>query len=299
MIYSISRGLYNFFSRHIVLYTLLASLPSAMFALIDYFGKQLGLYDKSNSLTLFSKNCIICSIALSVLLVLAKAIADKYDSSITSNGVTIANLLLNVTKDTKESKYGYYKGFISDSSKKSICKYMAPAQEINRLLRRFRSALSDITDIDQNEIGISIFFKFGSQAFRRISTENIDSDPNYLINKANSTISSMKREGLSILFFPDKRKGIANNQYIVGSKDKANKNIGSIYCERINVSTDSHTFIESYISITTYGIQICKENDKNTIDKFRHIIVPVLIDQLKIELSKLYIAEYKICPNRD
>ena len=248
MIFSISRSIYESLKKHIVLYTFLASLPSAVFIFLDYFGKSLNLYDKAERLTNTGSNIVIISMVISLLLVLSKAIADKYDSDITQNGILIANKMLNVTKDTKESKYTYYKGFISDSKKISICKYMAPTQEISRLLRKFRSTLAEIIDIETNQIGISVFYKYDKKPYQRISTENIDSDPNNVISNETSTIAVIKKKDLSVLFFPDKRIGIEKKQYVLGSKDKDNHNIGSIYCEKIRVSNNSDLYIESYIS---------------------------------------------------
>lgn len=295
---SISRTLYEIITRHIILYTVFVALPAALFLFIDYFGKTAGFYDSSNVLTTFGNWSILGSILVSFLLIVAKGFADKYDSEVTNNGIIIANKLLFTTKDTKESKYSYYKGFISDTNKLSICKYMAPRQEITRLLRRFRSTLSEITGIAHNQIGLSLFYKYCHCPYERISTENIDSDPNVIIGKQNSTITFMIKENISFVFFPDKRTAISKNQYVSGSKDKAYNSIGSIYCEEIKVSHNSEVYIEAYLSITTYGIQLCKENDHNSMDKFSHIVIPVLTDQLKIELSKLYIVEKKKCPNR-
>lgn len=298
MIRTITRSIYDFSKKHIIIYAIFISLPSIYFPILEYYGLKFGLTNMNKELTKGGSLLTIFLMLSSLFLVLFRLIADKYDSEITENGKLVLGKLLNIVNQSRENKYHYYKSFITDTSKISICKHMAPANEINRALNQFRNMLSDITGIVKNNIGISVYYKYRSQSFLRISTDNIDSDIDKIVNKPGSTISYMRTNDISKVFFPNKKVGISKKQYIRGSKDEANDSIGSIYCEKIRIGDSQAPFVESYLVITTYGYQICSENDKNTQNKFEEIIIPVLKDQIRVELTKLYISEKKECPKK-
>jgi hypothetical protein len=299
MFITIARSLYDLLKKRYVVYAVLVSLPSIYFPFIDYFGDQLGLLKNDHSITLLGGISTVSIILICFLLALLTAIGDKYEQEVTKNGNMVLSKLLSVTKDSRESKFHYYKSFVTDVSKVSICKNISPHNEINKELVKFRSVLSDITDIPTEQIGISIFYKLYGSSFERISTDNIDADPNSIIRKPYSTISYMINSGTSLVFLPDKKSGIIDHQYEPGSKDNFYNNIGSIYCEKFNINSGSLQYIESYLSITTYGLQFCGINDNTAKDKLVNVIIPVLKDQIRIELAKLYIATKKVCPNRD
>ncbi len=90
-------------------------------------------------------------------------------------------------------------------------------------------------------------------------------------------------------FYPNKRTAMEKNLYLPGPKDSSNDYIGSIICR--DISIDSHKSVQAILSISTYGHQICEEDDDDTKRKVLNLLLPSFEKRIKLELALLYIKE--------
>jgi len=82
------------------------------------------------------------------------------------------------------------------------------------------------------------------------------------------------------------------NEYVFSQCDEQYNNIGSIYCKDISIKDkEGNAVIKAILSVTTYGNQICGQEDKSGISRFVADIMPEFELRLKVELCLLYMKE--------
>jgi hypothetical protein len=298
MMKTFSRTIFDKLKRHPFIFSFLVSIPSLYFSLLGLFGKTIGIYDATEKLKTPVYVCTTVIVIISFSIAFLRALGEKYDTELQKNGMLILSKLVKTNNNIKESKFHYYSSFISDYTKESICKHLAPFHEMKKQINEFRIDLAEILGIESNRVGISLIYQLDSDQYNHISSSNVSINLPKLLSNPKSTISIMRREQLSLLFFADKQLAIKENKYIPGKKDEFYQNIGSIFSKNISINTTHRSYVNAYLSITTYGMQICTEDDIFTKSKFSELIIPVLEDQIKVELTKLYIEQKKKCPNR-
>jgi hypothetical protein len=289
------RKLYDYFVEHWFLSGLITASPAFLFALIQIFGNNVGIYNQgmltfTASLILWPLFIILA--AFSFLL----AYADRYDEKAKKDGQFIYALLLECVNTITETKLRRFTRYINThKTRRGVNPFFditQPNTQMESILENIRIAFSKMFGISRDNIGLSIVYKTDENAsWGWLNKMNIGDDLTLdeLLNNPNSAVRQIIDKKTGFLFFPDKKVGIERNQYVPGEKDKATDNLGSIICKKISTNTDN--CIQAILCVTTYGCQICDENDSETREKINLVLLPTFERRIQVELALLYTKE--------
>jgi len=294
------RNIYDLFKKNVFFFTITASLSTIYFPIFNIWGTQLGLKDESGT-TIVGFIVTIMILSISFLIILFRALADRYDSKLHSNAFEIMDKLLRTANSLRDVKYQYYKN-MTGKQNEALCDNYGSEQQVFKSILSFRDSIADLIGISDEDIGISVIYRTNtSDKYRIINTPNIedDIDVNEILQVENSTIGFLIKNKRSIVFVADKRIGRLRGRYIVSPKDAENKYIGSIVCKNISLKQNGELIVEAYLTITTYGYQICDEQDYESKKKFAKYFMPILVKAIKLEFSKKYLVKYSKCPYRE
>lgn len=295
--YSKARKLYNFFLKRWLLTVLLITLPSNYLIIIKTFGYNFGLVDLKGSLTFLGNSLFWPLFVFSFVFTSVKTYVDKYNENIKYNGQFVLQKMLSSINAIKYHKLERFSRYISEHhTEKGLNPFeniTQPRSQIKRILENIQICLADIFDINRDDIGLSIIYKFDTpenSEWDYLHTMNISNDLSLavLISEKKTTARQIIDDKCPSLFFPDKRIGIKQDQYFPSLKDRTYENIGSIICRNISITNDHH-YVFAVLSITTYGKQICNANDIYSIKRIETMLLPPFENRIRLELSLLYI----------
>jgi hypothetical protein len=301
------RRLYDYFVEHWVISSLISTVPIFLFLFVQIFGNNVGIINQG-TLTPSASLILYPIFFVSAVFSWLMAVADRYDEKAKKDGQFIYSLLLDCVNNIKETKLRRFTNYINaNKTRRGINPFFEitqPRDQLESVLENIRIALSKMADITRDNIGLSIMYKTDENAswkwLHRINIGN-DLSLDNLINNPSSAVRQIIDKKTGLIFFPDKRVGLEHNAYILGDKDKASNNIGSIICKDISVNTDN--CIQAILCITSYGCQLCDSKDFETREKIIQVLLPVFERRIQLEVALLYIKEviadmsdYKVIP---
>lgn len=294
---TVPRRLHNYFVEHWVLSTLVLTISSYWFVIMRLAGKDLNLIDDQNKMTVLAHVITWPLFAISFSFALLKTVADKYNEQAKNRGGFILQRMLDSVNAVTSKKMRRFCEFIlinhDRKDSKPFVDITQPKRQIESLLDNIQVTLSEIFGINRDEIGISILYKPDSvnewSWMYSVNTMH-DLDLQTIIKDDHTTARQIIDGRFSSLFYPDKRIGIQDSKYVPGSKDKTFDNIGSVLCRDISIG-DSQKYLRAVLSVTTYGKQLCEQNDIDAINKIENIIIPTFESRIQLEMALLYIKE--------
>jgi len=290
-------GIHNYFTRRWILSAILITIPAFGFTLVDLFGRNWGWITEDGKLIVPVQITLYVLFGASLFFTFVKSYADNNSERAKRDGQFVLDKMLQGVNTIKYKKVQRFVEYIENNhNTKSALPFFEitqPKKQIAVIFDVTQEMLSEIFGISRNNIGMSIVCKIEKdqdwESFYALNTED-DLSLVELLKNSNSAIRKIIDGDRSLIFHPDKRKGIEKQEYISGRIDKTNGNIGSIICKDISLVTN-HKYIHSILSISTYGTQLCEENDMDAISKIERILLPAIERRLQLELALHYIRE--------
>lgn len=296
--FSYIRKFYDGLIKNWFLTATLLVLPSYYFIILQFYGNQLGLISINNTLTTLGSWLLWSLIIFSIVINYSKSKGDKYIATAQENTKDILRKLISNTNTLAQSKYNRFIKYIEENHSKKISdpfnQITKAERQISLLLNNLRDIFADSFKIDADDIGISIIYNSKLKPLwkwlHKINIEN-DLSKKELISNPNSSVRQIIDGHCKTIFELDKREAIKKNIYAPSHKDEEHDNIGSVICKKLYIGDDPE-YLTAILSITTYGIMICKKRD---FDYSKKVINDVLLKsfekRLLIELSLLTIKE--------
>jgi len=293
---SLNRLIYDFLIDHWVLSTILFNLVPIGFILIQYYGVYLKIYTIDNSLTKLGIYTTSSMIILHLLVVFIKSLSDNHEKFSKEHGYEVLSNLDQSIDSVVLSKNERFLNYIHSRKDDSIAfkSITQPKDQIDQIIKKMQELLSSIFGIEEEMISISIIYRIDeNDTWDWFKTFNIEGGLtlNQLLTNPNSTVRNIIDNRHIIVFYPDKKLAIKKKVYVPGMLDDRYDNVGSLYCEKINVTKNDITYMEAILTITTFNKQFCDEKDEYSIHKIQHAIMRRFILRLKLELSLFYIKE--------
>lgn len=269
---------------------LVVTVPTWFFAVLQFKGQALGLLTPEGALTSLANKCFWGSFAFSCVYATFKSRADFTDRLRKKSGQDVLQTLLECTNNITIVNLNSCLEWIKKhpSGVTHICDVCQPHIQLKHMLDEVEIALSSLFGLPRGDIGLSILFLDSRDQWEFFCAKSIDNDLDIdsIIKKPNSTINYLITTCAHSVFFPDKRIGISENRYIPGARDRENDNVGSIICR--DISVHSHKAI---LSITTYGKQLCDQDDIETKSKIETAIIPPFEVRIKLALAQCIIQK--------
>jgi len=292
---TLPRKIYNFSIKHWIYSGLILSLPTYYFLFIQLFGRNLGLINSNGIITETGLFIFWPFFIVLFLTSFAKTLSDKYNEKVMFNGQYVLRKLLSSTNSLKQTKTRRFVNYITDHHGQTdldpFQNITNPILQIELLLENIRETLADISDIDSDNIGISILYKTDIKPrwkwLHSINTPN-DLSKSELISTSSTSARQIIDGKKNSVFYADKHNGERNREYYPSQKDNECGGIGSVICRDISIANEAD-YLTAIMSITTYGQQICATNDNDTKYRIENIILPCFENRIKLELSLLYI----------
>jgi len=277
--------------------SILFTMASIWFILLQFFGRQWLLVDENGILSQSGKKWTWVFILINLIGSILRTLADRKDLKKKSSGHYILRQLIDKLHNAKLIKLDRYtKGVFTDSADFDFESIVSPKDQIHTLLENIRSMVSGLSDTEESKIGLSILYHDGKK-WSWLDKINIDDDLSIdnIFNNPNSTVRHIIDERKQCIFWPEKRVGMEQNAFVPSQIDERYNFFGSIYCKDISIKdTNGNDFIKAILSVTTYGNLICKQNDKNEKSRFIEDIMSEFELRLKVELCLLKMKERNI-----
>lgn len=306
------RKAHEFFVHHWFITTLLITIPAYYFILFRVTGKTLGLIAENGLLTPIGLFLFCFMFGISLLTAFVKASADNLAEYEKYNGQEVLKEIgfgLDRAKDSKRRRFVKYidnhHKRVTRENLNSKTEHLDPFNDITQperqteiLLDSIRETFSDLFDISIDNIGMSILYKFDNQEgdlhenWRWLHSINVQDDLSLyeIISSSNSAARQIIDNKTAVVFYPDKRIAAENVEYVMGNRDDQHENVGSVLCKDISVGHDNR-YVHAILNITTYGTQVCEQQDREAKRKILNVILPSYEKRLRLELSLLYIKE--------
>lgn len=287
--------IYKYFKKHWLISTLIVTIPTYWFTLIKLVGENIGLVD-SGKLNVVGIVISIIIFIISLGFALIKNYKDNQESEKISSNQYILQKILTSVNSVCSKKSDRYIEFINYNQQNNrvepFNKIAKPKLQVKDIIEEIKICLSDIADIDRENIGVSIIYKdnisdkwewfYNSNRINDLSLKEITEN-------ASSTARQVIDGRHTMMFVANKKTGQADNTYVKCKSDDSFNLIGSIVCKAIDVILDDKKFINSILSITTYGNLICEDNDEDAKNTISNIMLPPFEQRLKLELALHYI----------
>lgn len=294
---TIPRRIYNYFLNHWILSAIVLTISGHWFVIMRIAGKNLHLIDSQEKMTILAHLITWPLFLLSLAFALLKTAADKYNEQAKNKGGFILQRMLDSVNAVTSKKMRRFCEFIKlNKGKKDLKPFgdiTQPKRQIESILDNIQVTLSEIFGINRDEIGLSILYKSDTSDdwdwLFAVNTTN-DLDQKILISNPHTAARQIIDGKTTSLFYPDKRVGIQKREYVSGPKDESFDNVGSVLCREISIG-NSKKCLSAILSITTYGKQLCDQDDTDAKHKIENIIIPTFESRIQLELALLYIKE--------
>jgi len=291
------RKSYNYFIKKWIVSAFILTLAAHWMLFLKFFGKNVGLITAQGALTSFANWITWPMFILSLLFALLKTAADNYNEQAKNKGHFILERLLQSVNAVATKKMQRFCSYAEENRTKSkltpFKDITKPREQIISLLENIQVTLSELFGINRDEIGLSIICKpIGDNEWQWLPTVNMqnDIDLQTLVSNPSTTAKQIIDGKGSSIFFPDKQVAVQKNQYLPGPNDTTYDNTGSVLCRDISIGTDEK-IIRAILSITTYGKQLCEENDDDAKYKIENLLMPTFEKRIQLELALFYIKE--------
>lgn len=286
---------YQFFIKHWILSTIVSTIASLWFIIIQVLGKQLKWINDDGKLPPFITIVFwICSI-ISFIYTILKTRHDFESSKENVNEKEILDEIISCNNAIHTKNYHSLLAYLKENPNydKSPFDYMFDShKEGEELLEQLNICLSKVLNFKRERIGLSIAVKISDEQewkiFSKLHTSN-NSSINELFQNKNSIAYQVINENRDFMFIIDKNEMYKNHKYVKSSKDGESVQ-GSIICCNIGVSGNSTEYLDALLSITTYEKKICEDVDKEEIEsKIKDIIIPGFEKYFDLLLLRYYV----------
>ncbi len=282
----LARSTYEFFNRNIIITTIVGSFPALWFTFVKIFDANLYLKDSTGNYVQWITVLNYVFIITTIVFILLKSVGDKYNLTVSRNGIKMIYDLITSINSYKSFKS--YK-FIKDANNLSpeynkYCLTFKPDENISELLSIMNKYLCTIFGLKNYQIGLSVLYNYkdvgNDKDWKFIATESVKNDlsKEELINNPNSTVYKIIKGQAEYIFFADKNDAYKNDEYVLSKKDTQRIN-GSILCYNFGVNG-----IIAALSLTTYDRQICEVGDIESETKLRELAIETLSNRLLTEI---------------
>ena len=297
---TVVRQIYDYLLKHWILSSFILSITSHWFIVVRVAGKNLNLINDSGALNTLGNWITWPLISISILFTLSKTAGDRYNEQAKKRGGYILQKMIENVNSVTEKKMRRLTDFIEihpDHIGVPVFNDITqPKSQIRSLLENIQITLSEIFGIERDQIGLSILYRYmgsGEWNFLEALNNTHELDVKTLISNPNTTVRQVIDGKQQIFFFPKKIAAIKIQHYLPSSKDYSFDNVGSIFCQDISLRGRNETcYLQAILSISTYGKQLCPDNDEGSRNKFLNVIIPVFEIRLQLELATLYIKDF-------
>ena len=297
---SIPRKVYGFFVKNWLFSAIIASLPSAWFSIVR-FTRPFGVVDYDNQLTLLGHFITWPIFIISLLFVTLKSYGDKINERVQSNTFFVFGKLLQCVNSVTKFKLDRFCEFIHKNHKNPrapdspALKYVTqPGVQIRSILENIQNVLSEIFAIEKDDISLCILCKKDEDWFflERINVSNSLSVDELTTNQ-HSTAYKLIHSDQKSFFYPSKYMAIGENSYVSSGRDSDYENRGSVFVSDMSImdARGENKIFPAVLCISTFGKQLCHENDSSSILTIQTKIIPVFEPRIKLEMASLYIKE--------
>ncbi len=295
------RKIYDFLIEYWFVSAFISTAPAWWFTFVEIFGGNFG-FIVDGKLTPSALKVFEPLFVISFLFTLLMSLADRYNERAKKAGQNILNIMLESVNAIKHAKLRRFTRYIdANHNQQNLNPFFditQPQTQIESVLENIRIALSQIFDIGRDDISLSIIYKTDKNPnWKWLSTMNIETDLELqeLTTNPYTSVKQIIDGHADLIFFPDKRVGVQQNQYVGGRKDQSHGGRGSVLCKDISLETNTKC-IQAILSVATYGLQLCKTNDADAIHKITGILLPSFERRIQLELALLYIKEVMTSP---
>jgi len=294
---TLPRKAYDFLVRHWILSAILLTFSAHWFLFLRVWGKDAGFLDDKGDMVGWVNWATLGLFLGSFAFALLKTAADKYNEQAKNNGHFVLERMLSGVNAVTAAKMHRFLGFIhANRGKVNVTVFREitqPKLQIDKLLENIQITLSEISGITRDDIALSIIYRFRPEsAWDWLCTINTthDMDLQTLVTKRGTAFRFLIDKNVPQLFYPDKRTAIAEKAYLPGSRDSTHSNVGSVLCQDISIGNGTKC-VHAILCITTFGKQLCEDDDAAAISKIQNIVLQPFQIRLQLELSLLYMKE--------
>lgn len=299
-----ARRIYDYFDQRWLLHAIVATLPATWFIIVQLSGRNWGMLDSYNGLTIRGHFITWPLLTLSVLYTLLKHCADSYDKKAKVKGQYMFQRLLTCADGVTSEKLKRFENFLDEYSpgerSAPFSQITQPKMQIDQLFIHAQKALADLFGIDVEDIGLSVIYKLPTATEWKCIARNTehDLDAQHVVSQNASTLNKLIAGKIDSIFHPSKKTAELKGEYIMSPRDKTSNETGSILCRNVSVGPHSRRML-AYFSLTTYGKELCEENDVDSRSKIQTRIVDSIEKRLRLELCLLYLRESLCRPCRN
>jgi hypothetical protein len=274
----------------VIVYT----IPPLVITFVRLLGQYVGLADDSGKLNVTGIIIVVLALLFIIIFSSVKEYVDNrhYQSIIT--GQQYLEILLSSVTTAKSRKRRRFVEYIkqnhSAGKKNPFHEITQPETQMMEIGNEMQGAFADLFGVPKAHIGLSIVCKISGENEWRVPVAINVGTPQHisdLLANKNSSFNQVfgRRE---TFFVPDKRKAIADGNYVPGERDNSSDLIGSLIVHRMTIA-GSATFVEAAVSVSTYGKFLYPDGAEGAERKIRYQVLPAFVERIKLELALLYI----------
>lgn len=284
--------------NHWIINTILISFPSIWFTIIQVAGKQMHLLNEQGQMKGWVSFLFWLFIIVSIIYNGVLSWKDAKQYSRQQHGQEFYKNIITGFKSACFKKKNDNVKYIFQSTKRNFSdpfsELIDPNNQIEKLIDELSILLAQLFNMSKDEIGISIICKFdGDRKWNWLHRLHLNdgTDTKELID-GDSTLRSIIDEKSNFIFLRDKREGIPDGFYLTSIRDKQYETRGSIICRDIGVKYEKQNYVLAILSITTYGKEICSEQQEDEVKERLEMILSNFDVRFQIELSLMYVKYY-------
>jgi hypothetical protein len=291
---SLRRKIFNWFKKFWWISALLAILPGLIFTFLEIAGETYGLKE-NGILTNPAKFLFFSMFGVSAVFSILKAYYENYDDKRKRDAQFILERMIVSLDTIKRSKLIRFTNYINENHGKinltPFFDITKPKDQLQSILENLQDTLADLFGLTHSEISVSVMYTTDQtpDKWDWLSNLNMPNDLNLdeLLHNPKSTVHQIVNRKTTSLFFPSKNTAVSQGQYLPGPKDYAHRLYGSILCH--DISIDGHKSVRAILSISTFGRQLCEENDLDAQYTIVNKILPSFERRIQLELALFYI----------
>jgi len=291
------KRIYNYLKKKWFLGATIMTFPAMYYILVARVGKKFMLTDNSGDLTLAGLILFVICVLINIICNYYKSFVEYKNFQNKNDMQALLRHILSSDNTMNNEKYKLVEKFLHESYHKKdfsnpFKNVEKPLKILNYLATELCNCISKITQIDREDIGISIIYKYNfSECWEKPICENVSkSSISKIIENKASTAYKALHDVQSTVFYAIKEQAIKEGHYVPSGKDE-NFN-GSILCSRLSICCNDTDYIYAVLSITTYNKSLC-ENNNEIFNENLNIILSPFITRIQTELCLIYIDAYK------
>jgi len=169
-----------------------------------------------------------------------------------------------------------------------------PNAQIRCILNELVNCISKATEVNPNLFVVTLACKYPNENWKWISDFNHKGSKKLeeLLNLNSAIKAAINNRDKEYIFYNNKQDGVKKQEYIYHARDNNGKTPGSIVAHYFTVKDNENLFVESVISVSTYGSKFDNSGRRH---KETEVMITDLIELfenlLKIELALLCMKE--------